>query len=163
MMKDWNVVVTVFQGGFKRVIRALRELGRVERSPYQNVLVIAAADPLELLDALERKTVYDAISRVAPAMRCFDFTSAREFCNQANAIGVEWLPQLASRSFHVRVHGRGLRRHLHAQDAERFIDDALLEALQQAGFSGHRIVFRTGRGHCNRQHRWSRRNGAVVP
>ena len=46
------------------------------------------------------------------------------------------MPRLASRSFHVRVHGRGLRRHLHAQDAEQFIDDALLEALQQAGFPG---------------------------
>ncbi len=141
MIQNWNVVVTVFQGGFRRAVRALRELGRVERSPYHNVLVMAVADPLELLHALERKTaddkaLYDAISRVAPAMRCFDFTSAQEFCDQAKAIGLEWLPQLANRSFHVRVHGRGLRRHLHEQDAESLIDDALLDALQKGGVPG---------------------------
>jgi hypothetical protein len=125
-MKEWNVVITVFQGGFKRAIRALHELGPVERSPYHNVLVMTVTDPLQLLEALEQRTaadpaLYDAISRVAPAMRCFDFTTAEEFCNQARAIGLDWLPQIATRSFHVRIHGRGLRLHLHEQDAERGI------------------------------------------
>ena len=76
MIQNWNVVVTVFQGGFKRAVRALRELGRVERSPYHNVLVMTVDNPLDLLDAIERRSaddpaLYDAISRVAPASRCF--------------------------------------------------------------------------------------------
>jgi tRNA(Ser,Leu) C12 N-acetylase TAN1 len=141
MMQDWNVVVTVFQGGFKRAVRALRELGPVERSPYHNVLVMAVENPLDLLDAIERRspadpTLYDAISRVAPASRWFDFATASEFCERAKAITREWLPRLANQTFHVRVHGRGLGRYLHAQDAERLIDDALLAALEKEGVSG---------------------------
>ena len=141
MIQNWNVVVTVFQGGFKRAVRALRELGRVERSPYHNVLVMTVDNPLDLLDAIERRSaddpaLYDAISRVAPASRCFDFTTASEFCEQSQAIALEWLPGLANRSFHVRVHGRGLGRYLHTQDAERLIDDALLAALEKEGVPG---------------------------
>jgi poly-gamma-glutamate synthesis protein (capsule biosynthesis protein) len=141
MMQDWNVVVTVFQGGFKRAVRALHELGRVERSAYHNVLVMAVENPLELLDAIERRStddpaLYDAISRVAPASRCFDFETASEFCERAKAIALEWLPRLANRTFHVRVHGRGLGRYLHTQDAERIIDDALLGALETLGARG---------------------------
>ena len=84
MMQDWNVVITVFQGGFKRAVRALRELGRVERSAYHNVLVMAVETPVDLLDAIERRSaddpaLYDAISRIAPASRCFDFKTAQEF------------------------------------------------------------------------------------
>ena len=37
-MKDWNIVVTIFQDGFWRALRALRALGPIERTPYHNVL-----------------------------------------------------------------------------------------------------------------------------
>ena len=140
-MQDWNVVITVFQGGFKRAVRALRELGRVERSAYHNVLVMAVESPVDLLDAIERRSaddpaLYDAISRIAPASRCFDFKTAQELCERAKEIALEWLPRLASQTFHVRVHGRGLRRYLHTQDAERIIDDTLLAALEKEGVPG---------------------------
>jgi len=96
--------------------------GRVERSPYHNVLGMTVDNPLGLLEAIERRSaddpaLYDAISRVAPASRCFDFTTASEFCEQSEAIALEWLPGLAYRSFHVRVHGRGLGRYLHSTNA----------------------------------------------
>jgi hypothetical protein len=79
-MKDWNLVVSIYQDGFKRAFRALRELGSVERSPYHNVLVMTVDNPVALLDAVENQTdvrpaLYDAISRVAPAMRSFEFQS----------------------------------------------------------------------------------------
>jgi len=48
MIQNWNAVVTVFQGGFKRAVRALRELGRIERSPYHNVLVMTVDNPLDV-------------------------------------------------------------------------------------------------------------------
>lgn len=32
-MKDWNIVVTIFQDGFRRALRALRALGPIERTP----------------------------------------------------------------------------------------------------------------------------------
>ena len=50
-MKDWNVVISVYQDGFRRALRALREFGPVERSPYHNVLVMRVEDPTALLDS----------------------------------------------------------------------------------------------------------------
>ncbi len=77
-MKGWNAVIRVYQGGFRRAMRALKECGPVERSPYHNVFVMRVEDPIALREAIERKTdtntaLYDAISRVAPAMRTIDF------------------------------------------------------------------------------------------
>ncbi len=87
-MKDWNVVVSVFQDGYSRALRALQKLGVAERSPYHNVLVMKVNDPAILLEAIEKRTeespaLYDAISRVAPAMRNFDFLSEEEFIEKA--------------------------------------------------------------------------------
>jgi hypothetical protein len=83
-VKDWNVVISVYQDGFRRALRALKEMGPVERSPYHNVLVMTVEDPTALLEAVEWKTeqstaLYDAISRIAPAMRTVDFHSVEEF------------------------------------------------------------------------------------
>ncbi len=144
-MKDWNLVISVYRDGYNRALRALRPLAPVERSPYYNVLVMNARDPMELLAAIERRTeevpaLYDAISRVAPAMRSFDFASELEFREKAVAAMLEWLPRLAGRSFHVRLHRRGAAHDLRSQDAERFFDDTLLEAAKQAGAPG-RISF----------------------
>jgi len=140
-MKDWNVIITVFQDGFKRAVRALGAFGTVDRSPYHNVLVMAVDNPAALLEAIEREAVgrpflYDAISRVAPVARCFEFQSADEFVERAKSILMEWVPRLAERSFHVRLHRRGFRHDLRTPDAERLLDDAVLEALRQAGAPG---------------------------
>ncbi|HEY4775986.1 MAG TPA: THUMP domain-containing protein [Xanthobacteraceae bacterium] len=140
-MKDWNVVVSVFQDGFRRAVHALARLGPLARSPYHNVLVMAVEDPLALLEAVERLTednpaLYDAISRVAPAMACFEFQSADEFRERARETLLGWAPRLAGRSFHVRLHRRGFRHDLRSQDIERFLDDVLLDALNQAGTPG---------------------------
>jgi tRNA(Ser,Leu) C12 N-acetylase TAN1 len=140
-MKDWNVVVTIYQDGFRRAIHALGALGIVDRSPYHNVLVMAVADPVALLEAVERETeskpaLYDTISRVAPAMQGFEFHSAGEFEEKAKSAVMEWLPRLGGRSFHVRLHRRGFKHNLRTPDAERFLDDALLEALKTAGTPG---------------------------
>ncbi len=144
-MKDWNLVISVYSDGYNRALRALRALGPVERSSYYNVLVMNARDPMELLAAIERRTeevpaLYDAISRVAPAMRCFDFASEPEFREKAAAVMLEWVPQLAGRSFHVRLHRRGAAHDLRTQDEERFFDELLLEAAKRAGMPG-RISF----------------------
>lgn len=137
-MKDWNVVITLYQTGFRRAIRALQDIGPVERSPYHNVLVMKVDEPAALLEAVERLTeerpaLYDAISRVAPAARSFEFRSAEEFKAQAKSILLEWQPRLAGRTFHVRLHRRGSRRDLPTPEAERFLDDALLDAAMGSG------------------------------
>jgi hypothetical protein len=43
-VKDWNVVVTVYQDGFRPALQALQKLGPVERSPYHNLLVMKVDD-----------------------------------------------------------------------------------------------------------------------
>jgi tRNA(Ser,Leu) C12 N-acetylase TAN1 len=106
---------------------------------------MAVDDPLALLDAVESQAnleprLHEAISRVAPATECFTFHSIEEFEDRAKAIGLGWLPRLANRSFHVRLHRRGFKHVLRSPDAERFLDDALLAALEQEGTPG-RISF----------------------
>jgi tRNA(Ser,Leu) C12 N-acetylase TAN1 len=140
-MKDWNTVVSIYQDGFRLALRSLREFGCVEPSPYHNVLVMKVEDPVALLEAIEQRTekstaLYDAISRVAPAQRSFDFHSAQDLEEQAKSILLEWLPRLARRSFHVRFHRRGPRHDLKTPDVERVLDDAVLDASRQAGTPG---------------------------
>lgn len=141
MAEDWNVVVSLYQDGFRRALRALSALGEVRRAPYHNLLVMSVEAPEALLGAVERLTeerpdLYDAIARVAPAMRGFDFGSAEEFLAGATAILREWAPRLAGKSFHVRLHRRGFRHELRTPDAERRLDDAVLAALREAGTPG---------------------------
>ena len=140
-MKDWNVVISVFQGGFRRALQALRDLGPIDRSPYHNVLVMKADNPIALLEAVEKRTdedpeLYDAISRVAPATHNVDFVSEDEFGERAKSIIREWLPRLAGRSFHVRLHRRGTKHDLRTQEAERLFDDAILNGTAKAGMPG---------------------------
>lgn len=137
-MNDWNVLISTYQGGHRRACRALQKLGSVERTPYHNVIAMTAADPMALLESIERRTeevpaLYDAISRVAPAKATFHFDSVQEFQGKAAAIVLEWVSALAGHSFHVRLHRRGSGRDLHAQDVERYLDQKLLDALARAG------------------------------
>ncbi len=144
-MNEWNTLVSTYQGGYRRAFRALRKLGSVDSTPYHNVIAMTAADPMALLESIERRTeevpaLYDAISRVAPAQAAFRFGSADEFKQKAEAIVRGWLPALAGRAFHVRLHRRGAHQALPAHDLERALDEALIGALAQAGTPG-RISF----------------------
>jgi len=137
-VNDWNVVISIYQDGFRQALRALKELGPVERSPYHNVLLMKVEDPIALLSAIEQKTeestaLYDAISRVATAMRTVEFHSAEEFEEKLKPILLEWSPRLTGKSLHVRLHRRGGRHDLRTPDSERLFDDVLLDATAASG------------------------------
>ncbi len=137
-MNDWNVVISVYQDGYRRALRALKEFGPVERSPYYNVLLMRVEEPTALLAAIERRTetdtaLYDAVSRVAPAMRTVEFHSMEEFTEGLKSVLLEWSPRLAGCSVHVRLHRRGGRHDLPTPDAERLFDDLLVQATAAAG------------------------------
>lgn len=55
-MKDWNIIVTIYQESFRRALRALQDIGPTERGPYHNVLVMKVDDPMAVLEAIERLT-----------------------------------------------------------------------------------------------------------
>jgi tRNA(Ser,Leu) C12 N-acetylase TAN1 len=140
-MKDWNLVVTIFQDGFRRALRSLRVLGSIERTPYHNVLAMKVDDPVKVLEAIELKTrdstaLYDAISRVSPATQSFDFQSAEEFLEKTKSLLVEWSPRLAGRSFHVRLHRRGSKHDLGTQQTEHSLNEAVLDATTKLGTPG---------------------------
>jgi tRNA(Ser,Leu) C12 N-acetylase TAN1 len=137
-VKDWNVVISIYQDGFREARRVLQQLGPVERTPYHNVLVMHVDDPTALLEAVERKTeeipaLYDSISRVAPAARTFEFSSIEEFKSKAQSILLESLPRLAGHSFHVRLHRRGQHHDLRSPEVEHFLDDVVLDACKATG------------------------------
>jgi tRNA(Ser,Leu) C12 N-acetylase TAN1 len=141
-VKDWNVIVTIYQQGFRRVLAALRKIGPAERSPYHNVLIIKVDDPGAALATIERRieentALYDAIARVAPAQRTFDFQSVETFYDSAKSILREWLPRLTGRSFHVRLHRRGSRFDLPSPDVERRMDEFIINATTDAGSASH--------------------------
>lgn len=137
-MKDWNVIVTVYQDGYTRVRHALEKLGAVDRSPYYNVLAVKVDDPVAVLEALELQTdedpaLYDAISRVAPAIERFSFSSADDFRVKAQAILQAWSKRMAGRTFHARLHRRGESHELPSPEIERFIDDQVIAATTAIG------------------------------
>ncbi len=140
-MKDWNLVVTIFQDGFRLALRALRVLGSIERTPYYNVLAMKVDDPVKALESIELKTrestaLYDAISRVSPATYAFDFQSTDEFLEKTKNLLVEWSPRLAGRSFHVRLHRRGPKYHLGTQQTEHSLNESVLDATTKLGIPG---------------------------
>lgn len=137
-MRDWNVIITIFQDGFRRALRALRVVGPIERTPYHNVLAMKVDDPMRVLEAIELQTekstaLYDAISRVSPATSSFDFESAEEFLEKATGFLVEWSPKLTGRSFHVRLHRRGPKHGLGSQETEHLLNEAVLDATTKLG------------------------------
>ena len=166
-MKDWNVVISVYQDGFRRTLRALKEFGPVERSPYYNVLVMKADNPTALLETIEQRTeentaLYDAISRVAPATRTVEFHSVEEFTERLKAILLEWLPRLTGSSLHVRLHRRGDRHDLRTLDAERSFSRLPPGCNGGGRYAVQNFLHGSGRGHCDRHGRRSRRGWTVV-
>ena len=140
-MNKWNILVSTYQGGYRRASRALRKLGVIENTPYHNVIAMTAADPMALLEAIEQRTeeipaLYDAISRVAPAYAVFRFDSADELKRKAKEILLQWAPGLGGRSFHVRLRRHGARHEIHAHEVERYLDEALIDALAQTASPG---------------------------
>jgi tRNA(Ser,Leu) C12 N-acetylase TAN1 len=137
-LADWNVVVTVVEDSFRDAVRMLGKWGRVKRTPYYNVLSLRVPDPGSFLDSFaaavaESPGILNFVSHVVPAQETFDFSTAEEFETQARAIALGWVPKLGGKSFHVRLHRRGLKGVLSTHREERLVADALLAVLQGAG------------------------------
>jgi tRNA(Ser,Leu) C12 N-acetylase TAN1 len=144
-MGDWNVVITVRDGGFARARRLLQQFGPVRRTGFYNVLLLRVDDVHHLLEELRQRVAEDArildfVSRIMPVFRTFTFQSPEEFEARAREAVLAWASELAGKAFHVRLHRRGFKGRLATPEVERLLAEALLEALVNAGTPG-RIVF----------------------
>jgi hypothetical protein len=137
-LRDWNVVVTVHEEGWKPAKRFLSQAGVVSSTGYHDVLVMKVDDPGAFMGWLAGRVAAEPgllnfISRAVPATHVFDFRDAQEFETRAREAALAFAPALAGRSFHVRMHRRGFGQQLSAHEAERRLGAALFEALQAAG------------------------------
>lgn len=141
-MHDWNVVVTVHEGGYSQARHFLERFGPVARTDFFNILVMRTADHGEFLEELRDEALRDpagasSLARVVPVTQTFTFQSPAEFDDKARQAVTAWLPTLAGKRFHLRMHRRGFKGRLSSMDEERFLDTFLLEALAAAGTPGH--------------------------
>ncbi|HWB14636.1 MAG TPA: THUMP domain-containing protein [Pirellulales bacterium] len=140
-MKDWNVVVIVAQDHFKAACRLLEPLGPVKRTHFYNTLVMRVEDVRAFLETLrEWMATYpdttEALARVAPVTSRFEFASAEEFEQQAQKILSSYVPQLAGKRFHVRLHRRDRKSTIARSAEERLLGEMLFEALADSAQSG---------------------------
>lgn len=140
-MFDWNAIVTVKERGFSMARELLAEYGKTKKTHYHNLLVMKVASPGEFLARLEQRLRLDPnllayVSRIALATYAFDFSTQQDFEAKVRAMVPTWAPHLAGKSFHVRMHRRGLKGLLLSPVEERFLDEALLGALKDADRPG---------------------------
>lgn len=119
--------------------------GRVGRTGFYNVLIMRVSDPKAFLAdfaaaVAESPGLLNLVSHVVPVQQGFSFESSEEFEREARGVALGWLSDLAGSSFYVRLHRRGFKGIISTQPEERFLDEALLAALAEAGTPG-RISF----------------------
>jgi tRNA(Ser,Leu) C12 N-acetylase TAN1 len=141
-VEDWNVVVSVHRDHYRRACAVLGALGEVAQTDYYNVLVMRVDDREDFLKRLSAMVTaapefLEVAARIMPASETFTFRSAAEFEAKAKETVCAWLPCLIGQSFHVRMHRRGFKEQMSSHVEERFLDEALLHALEQAGTPGH--------------------------
>ena len=142
---SWNAVVSVYEGEFRAARKILGALGEVWSTDYYNVLVMRVDDPHRLAERfglwVEREPgVLNTISRLVPAHRTFAFQDVSSFEATAREALLAFLPSLANKSFHIRVHRRGFKHRISGHDEERRLGAFLLESLASGGTPG-RLAF----------------------
>jgi tRNA(Ser,Leu) C12 N-acetylase TAN1 len=127
------------------VKRRLKRFGRVATTEFHNVLVMHVADIRALLAALGDMIASDMslindVSRLIPAEATFDFSTRDEFEKKARDVILGWADRIAGKSFHIRLHRRGMGDQLRSLPEEKLLDTALLDRLAEMGKPG-RISF----------------------
>ena len=82
----------------------------------------------------------DTVFRIASMSKSFTGLAVLKLRDEGK-LGLDdpvsrWVPELAGKRFHVRMHRRGLKGALLSPVEERLLDEALLAALQKAGAEG---------------------------
>jgi tRNA(Ser,Leu) C12 N-acetylase TAN1 len=144
-MRDWNVVATIHDGGFRRACRLLSLEGELSRTEFYNIVVMKVPDIDSFLGRLEKlwsesRIFAEVVAHVRPVRETFHFQSPEEFEAKAKEMALGLAERLAGKSFHVRIHRRGLKGRHSTKDEERSLADAVLESLASRGASA-RVAF----------------------
>ena len=141
-MTEMIVVATSQPDGYRRARDLLSQFGEVIETDYYNLLILVPDDPEAFMDRFAETVrgvpqVMEVLSRVMPSAESFLFSDPEEFERKAREVVLGWTPRLRGKSFHVRMHRRGFKSRMSSQDEERFLDEALLAALESEGAPGH--------------------------
>lgn len=137
-VRDWNVVVTIRGHEFARARKILRALGAVGRTRFYNVLVMKVDDGRDLLEVLRTliasdPPILDVLARVVPLSQAFRFSTVADFERRGGEAILERADEMADRSFHVRIHRRGLKGDIVSPEEERRFDQLILDEEQRHG------------------------------
>jgi tRNA(Ser,Leu) C12 N-acetylase TAN1 len=144
-LSDWNVVASTGEGAYKKARVVLKKLGKVGDTPYHNVLVMWVADAHEALETLRGlgeadPKVLEWVRHFVPVSSAFWFMSPEQFEAKAREALCVFLPQLAGKSFYVRMHRRGFKGRLEQHVEERMLGEVILGALAGSGAAA-RVAF----------------------
>ena len=136
-MKDWNVVATVTERGWKEARKFLARFGEVGRSEFRNVLLLHTDSIDEFLAGVggpfaAEGAAAHGIGHLFPARSTFTFQTPEEFETKARTVVLALAPKLVGKAFHVRMHRRGFKGQVSSRLEEQHLDDALLQALELA-------------------------------
>jgi hypothetical protein len=103
----WNMVVTIRQGCFRRMLRELSRLGTARPTDFHNVLLLHAEDPTAALEILHARLesepgVRECIGHVAPVAANFTFQSPEDLEERTRQTLEPWLPHLAGKTLLAR-------------------------------------------------------------
>ena len=137
-MRDWNVVATIHDGGFRRACRLLSLEGELSRTEFYNVVVMKVLDVEAFLGRLEKlwsesRTYPIVVAHIRPVREMFHFQSPEEFEDKARDLALSLADGLGGKSFHVRIHRRGFKGRTSTKEEERLLADAILDRLSQSG------------------------------
>lgn len=142
---EWNVVATLKNQAYREGVAILRNYGEVEKTAFYNLVVMQVDEPLAFLDELDllpelHPAALEALASVIPVTATFTFQDVEEFAEKSPPAVAAFAPQLAGKSFHIRLHRRGFKGRLKTPEVEGALCAHLIDLLQAAGTPG-RITF----------------------
>jgi len=137
-MRDWNVVISVKNRGFRPVLEIMEELGTIEKTDFFNILVMKVADTHRFMETVREWITDDPhllnlTGRIIPVTETFNFQSPEEFREKVYGAAENFAGTLAGKRFHVRIHRRGFKGKISSQKEEIFLDEMLIEKTRQQG------------------------------
>ena len=137
-MWQFNLIATLAEGGrFPHLLGDLAVHGEFHRTEFFGVVLGRVDDLPGFLETVKTARegsppAFRDMGRLIPVEDLFHFTDAT-FLELARRVFGGHLKELAGRRFYVRIERRGLKGRIVSPDAERLLDDYVLEQTALAG------------------------------